>query len=197
MKNMWMVAAATTMAVGAFAQDAATETQSIGTMIDAHALVDVVNDEIMFDFTGDDPTEAGNGFVLGANKLATSYLNYSLMLSNGGLADGTISVKISGLNEGMRMSLTADGTPAASLPASQYGALGTVVPGFDVNQGAAPVKLTATDQVLIENIGTSYTGNGAGNGYVLNYSMSIEDYAQLDADNGAQDVGTITYTIAE
>jgi hypothetical protein len=60
-----------------------------------------------------------------------------------------------------------------------------------------PVTLTATDQLLIENIGTSYTGNGAGNGYELTYLVSIENYALLDADNGSQDMGTVTYTITE
>ncbi|MEK9529725.1 MAG: hypothetical protein VW491_12460, partial [Gammaproteobacteria bacterium] len=60
-----------------------------------------------------------------------------------------------------------------------------------------PVILTATDQVLIENIGSSYTGNGSGNGYLLQYTAHINDYSQLDADNGSQDMGTITYTIAE
>jgi hypothetical protein len=31
----------------------------------------------------------------------------------------------------------------------------------------------------------------------LTYLVSIEDYALLDADNGSQDMGTVTYTIAE
>jgi hypothetical protein len=75
--------------------------------------------------------------------------------------------------------------------------VGNVHPNFDVTAGASPVELTTTDQVLIENIGTSYTGNGAGNGYQLFYSTAISDYSLLDADNGAQDMGTVTYTIAE
>ena len=41
-----MVAAATTVAFGMNAQDASIETQAIGVVIDAHALVDVVDDEI-------------------------------------------------------------------------------------------------------------------------------------------------------
>ena len=95
------------------------------------------------------------------------------------------------------MTLLADGTPAASLDQAAYGTLGTVAPNFDATQGANPVILTATDQVLIENIGSSYTGNGSGNGYLLQYTAHINDYSQLDADNGSQDMGTITYTIAE
>ena len=41
MKKIWMVAAATTLAFGMNAQDASVETQAIGVVIDAHALVDV------------------------------------------------------------------------------------------------------------------------------------------------------------
>ena len=41
MKKVWIVAAATTVAFGMNAQDASVETQAIGVVIDAHALVDV------------------------------------------------------------------------------------------------------------------------------------------------------------
>lgn len=88
MKKIWMVAAATTTVFMLSAQDAAIETRGIGVIIDAHALVDVVNDEIVFDFSNDDPAEAGVAFVLGANRFSVTHLNYSLMMSNGGIADG-------------------------------------------------------------------------------------------------------------
>ena len=41
MKKVWRVPAATTVAFGMNAQDASVETQAIGVVIDAHALVDV------------------------------------------------------------------------------------------------------------------------------------------------------------
>ena len=197
MKKLWMVAAAANIAFIVNAQDSSIETQVIGVVIDAHALVDVVNDELVFNFSAADPTEAGSPFVLGANKNQSTHLNYSLMLSNGGLADGTISVRITDMNEGMSLSLLADGTPASTLDPNAHGILGNVTSNFDATAGGPSVKLTATDQVLIENIGTSYTGNGAGNGYQLFYTAHIDNYALLDADNGAQDLGTVTYTIAE
>ena len=53
-----MVAAATSFAFAMNAQDSGIETQAIGVVIDAHALVDVVSDEIVFDFSADDPAEA-------------------------------------------------------------------------------------------------------------------------------------------
>jgi len=197
MKKNWIVAVATSLAFSMNAQDSNVETQAIGVVIDAHALVDVVDDEIVFDFSADDPVEAGSAFILGANKNQSTTLNYSLMLSNGGVSDGTISVRINDMNEGMHMTLLADGTYPGTLDQAKYGILGTVAPNFDATQGANPVILTATDQVLIENIGTSYTGNGPGNGYLLQYTAHINDYSRLDADNGSQDMGTITYTIAE
>ena len=197
MRKLWMVAAATSFAFAMNAQDSGIETQAIGVVIDAHALVDVVNDEVVFDFSADDPAEAGSPFVLGSNMNQSTHLNYSLMLSNGGLADGTISVRINDMNEGMYMSLLADGTGPASLDPAAYGTLGNVTANFDATAGGPSVKLTSNDQVLIENIGSSYTGNGAGNGYQLFYTAHIDNYALLDADNGAQDMGTITYTIAE
>jgi hypothetical protein len=108
MRKIWMVAAATTTVFMLSAQDGAVETQGIGVIIDAHALVDVVNDEIVFDFSNDDPVEAGDAFVLGANKFGVTHLNYSLMMSNAGVADGSISVRLSNMNEGMSLSLLAD-----------------------------------------------------------------------------------------
>lgn len=197
MKNLWMMAAATSIAFTSNAQDSSTETQGIGVVIDAHALVDVVNDEIVFDFSPDDPTEAGDPFTLGINKDQTTDLNYSLMLSNGGLPDGTISVRATDIKPGLILTLQADGTPASTLDPSTYGLLGNVSPNFDLNQGGVPVILTSVDQTLIENIGSSYTGNGPGSGYQLFYSMHLNDYSQLEADNGAQNMGTVTFTIAE
>jgi hypothetical protein len=50
--------------------------------------------------------------VLGANKQSSTFLNYSLMLSNAGLADGSISVRIANMNEGMSLSLLGRRQPA-------------------------------------------------------------------------------------
>jgi len=197
MKKVWILALAIITALNCVAQDTGVETQNIGVVIDAHALVDVINDEIVFDFSSDDPSEAGSGFVLGPNKEQSAFLNYSLMRSNGGADDGTISVKINNLKEGMYITLLADATPSNGLDPNKHGTLGTVSPHFDATQGVQPVKLSSLDQVMIENIGSSYTGDGAGYGYQLFYTMNIADYSKLDADNGNQDVGTITYTIAE
>lgn len=197
MKKIWMVAAATTMLLQVSAQDSSTETQTLGVMIDAHALVDVVNESLVFDLTPNTPSEAGLGLNFSANSKLDTYLNYSLMLSNGGLADGSISVKASNIKPGVKLLLQADGTIAGSLNSAVHGKLGDVVATFDKTQGSAPVELTATDQTLIENIGSSFTGDGNGNGYELTYIVALDDYALLDADDGTQDVGTVTYTIAE
>jgi hypothetical protein len=48
MKKVWMVAAATTVAFGMNAQDASVETQAIGVVIDAYALVDMTYCLVIF-----------------------------------------------------------------------------------------------------------------------------------------------------
>ncbi|MCH1406183.1 MAG: hypothetical protein L7U67_02800 [Schleiferiaceae bacterium] len=48
MKKVWMVAADTTVAFVMNAQDASVETQAIGVMIDAHALVDMTYCMVIF-----------------------------------------------------------------------------------------------------------------------------------------------------
>ena len=198
MRKSLFLFAALGVASSLHAQDSGIETQAMGIQINAHALVDVVSDDIVFDFTADGPTEAGDGLVLGSNRNKTTFLNYSLMQSHSGADDGTISVKIAGLQPGLTMSLLIDNAAVGGLSAAQYGVLGQVTPPFDAtNPVNAPVALTATDQVIIDNIGSSYTGEGAGSGYEMRYSLAITNYALLDADNGNQDLGTITYTIAE
>jgi len=197
MKKLWMVAAATSVLVNLSAQDGSTETQSVGVIIDAHALVDVVDNGLVFDLSTNTPTEAGEGMSFSANSKLSTFLNYSLMLSNGGLADGSISVKASNIKPGVKLLLQADGSAASSLNSATNGDLGTVVATFDKQQGASPVESTASDQTLIENIGSSYTGDGTGKGYELTYFVALDDYSLLDADDGNQDVATVTYTIAE
>lgn len=174
-----MVAAATTVAFGMNAQDASVETQAIGVVIDAHALVDVVDDEIVFDFSSDDPVEAGDAFVLGANKQSSTFLNYSLMLSNAGMADGSISVRIANMNEGMSLSLLADGNQPAGLPANQYGTLGNVTPAFDATAGATHNE---TNQFLTTAIyGHSGTAPQNGIPVTVQISLSQSEYRNLNA----------------
>ena len=48
MEKVWIVAAATTVAFGMNAQDASVETQAIGVVIDAHALVDMTYCLVIF-----------------------------------------------------------------------------------------------------------------------------------------------------
>src|SRR6056300_678532 len=127
MKKLWMVAAATSVLVNLSAQDGSTETQTVGVIIDAHALVDVVDNGLIFDLSSNTPTEAGEGMSFSANSKLSTFLNYSLMLSNGGLADGSISVKATNIKPGVKLLLQADGSAASSLNSATNGNLGTVV----------------------------------------------------------------------
>ena len=179
--------------IGAQAQDAATETQDIAVKITANAIVDVVDDALTFDFTGNVATEAGEAFTLTGQNTQSTYLQYTLMQSNAGADDGTISVKISGLQPGLtlKMGLTAP----TGLTAATNGILGSVNALFaDL---ANPVALTGSDAAIITGIGSCFTGEGATEGVQIDYTMEISDYSLLDADDGSQDNGTVTFTIAE
>lgn len=179
--------------IGAQAQDAATETQDIAVKITANAIVDVVDDALTFDFTGNVATEAGEAFTLTGQNTQSTYLQYTLMQSNAGADDGTISVKISGLQPGLtlKMGLTAP----TGLTAATNGILGSVNALFaDL---ANPVALTGSDATIITGIGSCFTGEGATDGVQIDYTMEISDYSLLDADDGSQDNGTVTFTIAE
>lgn len=191
-----MAAVAAMAVMSAQAQDSNVETQTLGVVVSPHALVDVVNTSLVFNFAGDTPTEAGDGLVLGAGKTQSTFLNYSLMKANGALNNAGIAVRVSGVKAGMKVGLLVDGTAAAGLSSATHGVLGTVAAAFDATAGGnQPVELTGADQTIIENIGSSYTGDGAGNGYELRYTLTMDNYAAMDADNGSQDVATVTYTI--
>lgn len=58
------------------------------------------------------------------------------------------------------------------------------------------ITLTNTDQMVVQNIKTSNTGNGANKGHCLVYNLDITDYSSLQFTTSASDV-EITYTMAD
>lgn len=89
---------------------------------------------------------------------------------------------------------------------------GVIPPGVDLTVYAKPyqgvgkgvvgkpaglVKLSNTEQVVIENIQTSYTGQGQGNGHQLVYQLTVNnnDYHLLDFQQ-SQEV-SVVYTISD
>jgi len=163
--------------------DTSTDSHTIGINIPAVALVDIepeASKNITMNFTA--PTEAGLpiGTPSSNNNL---WLNYSFIPSGSGIT-ADVTVKLDDAIPGVDINLVA-----ATDVGNGDGAMGTPV---------ATLTLTGTDQNIIQNVGASYTGDGASNGHELTYSLDVtggtSDYANLFS---ATNTVTITYTISE
>lgn len=128
------------------------------------------------------PTEAGEGMDhsdIGDDRL---WLNYTCSRAvNGPLRK--VQVQVSGLiPPGLLIKLSA--SPASS--GTGRGLFGTPGPLITLSNSA---------QTLINGIGGSYTGNGAGNGHQLRYSLEVGDYGLLEQ---VQNVSLqVTYTLVD
>ena len=169
------------------AQDLATDNHTVTISIPEVALVDIepaATKNITLGFTA--PTEAGNPILPSAAN-TTLWLNYSSIKS---VADPTrnVSVKMNAIIPGVDLNVTA-----AAPTGYGAGTLGT---------SAGLVTLTSTDQNIVLDIGSAYTGNGANNGHNLTYALAagsgpggVAAYADLQAT--ATVTATVTYTISD
>lgn len=130
------------------------------------------------------PTEAGNPLDDSATN-NTLWLNYSFIPTGQG-ETASITVQTDAEISGMDINVVA----AAAAAANGDGQKGSP---------AGLLTLSSTvDQVIIGNIGASYTGDGNASGHQLTYTLDIDgtaDYADLYAQTNT--VITVTYTIAE
>lgn len=169
------------------AQDTNKDNHTVTISVPEVALVDIepaATKNITLGFTA--PTEAGNP-VIPNTANSTLWLNYSSIKS---VADPTrnVSVSVNAIIPGIDIHVTA-----AAATGSGGGLLGTP---------AAQLTLSATDQIIISEIGSAYTGNGANNGHNLTYALAagsgpggVAVYADLQAT--ATTVATVTYTISD
>lgn len=67
------------------------------------------------------------------------------------------------------------------LKAGNYEGTSSGKPGIPTGE----VILSHVPQVLIDNIGTSYTGADSGVGHQLTYSIDVKDFERLQAENGS------------
>ena len=135
-------------------------------------------------FSLEAPTEAGESFIF-PDPNTDQWLNYTVMREST-TTKKKISVKLSSaMPPGLRLKIEAI---AAS--SNGIGTMGTGIPGIFVS---------LVDQVLINDIGTSATGDGVDNGHNLKYTLQpstdAEAYAMLTADNYG--TKTITYTMSD
>lgn len=129
----------------------------------------------------DGPGEAG----LGATNTADSsiWINYTFLKGKWTRPKNHIYVRISSGSMPSGMSLKVKAKSATTHGKGNKGApVGEVV-------------LTGSDQKLIQNIKSSYTGRGAGKGHNLVYSLDLTNYS-LSNYSGATTL-TITYTISD
>lgn len=169
------------------AQDTNKDNHTVTISVPEVALVDIepaATKNITLGFTA--PTEAGNP-VIPNTANSTLWLNYSSIKS---VADPTrnVSVSVNAIIPGIDIHVTA-----AAATGSGGGLLGTPT---------AQLTLSATDQIIISEIGSAYTGNGANNGHNLTYALAagsgpggVAVYADLQAT--ATTVATVTYTISD
>lgn len=164
-----------------------TDNHTVTISVPEVALVDIepsATKNITLGFTA--PTQAGNPITPNTAN-STLWLNYSSIKS---VADPTrtVSVKINAVIPGIDIHVTA-----AAATGSGGGFLGTP---------AAQLTLSGTDQTIISEIGSAYTGNGANNGHNLTYALAagsgpggVAVYSDLQAV--ATTVATVTYTISD
>ncbi|REC43850.1 hypothetical protein [Chryseobacterium sp. 5_R23647] len=169
------------------AQDTNKDNHTVTISVPEVALVDIepaATKNITLGFTA--PTEAGNP-VIPNTANSTLWLNYSSIKS---VADPTrnVSVSVNAIIPGIDIHVTA-----AAATGSGGGLLGTPT---------TQLTLSATDQIIISEIGSAYTGNGANNGHNLTYALAagsgpggVAVYADLQAT--ATTVATVTYTISD
>jgi hypothetical protein len=140
-------------------------TASVGVSISlpSVALLDVEPNTGGFNLNLTAPTEAGNPLTTTATN-NTKWLNFTSAVATG--TTRKITVQLSGsLPNGINLKLVT-----ANYTGTGKGTLGSAV---------SPLYLSPTQQTVVNAIGGAFTGNGAGNGYNLTYSVEIADYSLL------------------
>lgn len=186
MKNLRILPAmliAMAWSVGAQAQDDSDDSHTITVSIQPVAILDIETTSTKnFSLGPAIPTEAGNPLDDSATN-NTLWLNYSFIPSGQG-ETASITVQTDGVISGMDINVEA--AVAAANGDGQKGS------------PTGLLTLSTVAQVIIDNIGASYTGDGNASGHQLTYTLDIDgtaDYADLYAQTNT--VITVTYTIAE
>jgi hypothetical protein len=174
------------------AQDNAAASHRIKLTIPDIALVDVEsegNTEINLVLNA--PTEGGEAVQVDQAVNNSLWLNYSSLYNqnvaiNNGKTRTIYARIVSGtLPPGLILNLQA--TAASNDGKGQKG----------TPEGNS-VALNTQDQSIIANIGSCYTGSGAGKGHQLNYSIAIDPAGTGLIDSGLdQSLVTIGYTISD
>jgi len=159
-----------------FAQDGVTASHGISYSIPSLSLVDIEGGASI-NLALSPSSEAGLGMSTSSTDNSL-WLNYSSTTVSS--VTNTISVKVSGLLPGIAIKVIASSDAAAG-----GGVTGTP---------ASIVTLSTSDQSIITDIGTCYTGDGTNRGHNLTYSLETTDYSLIKYTATPNTV-TITYTV--
>jgi hypothetical protein len=136
---------------------------------------------------GTAPTEAGLPMTFEDANDASTWINYSSIVSGESTRNVTVAITDGAVPAGLKLTVLA--APDAGNGA---GTVGT--------ENASVITLSLDYQEIISGVGSAYTEDGANNGHKLTYQLGYEtgaatDYANLKFDNS--DTVTITYTLSE
>jgi hypothetical protein len=126
------------------------------------------------------PTDPGLALVLDpAAVLNSVYLNYTSVLSSA--TKRNITVSMTGSLTGVQIKVTAGAATATGA-----GEKGTPT---------SEVTLSGTEQTIIQDVGSAYTGTGSGNGHQLTYVVDLPSSTFGSLVSGNK-VATIKYTLS-
>ncbi|MFM9945398.1 MAG: hypothetical protein ACKVQB_09230 [Bacteroidia bacterium] len=123
------------------------------------------------------PNEAGLGMSTSATN-SSLWLNYSSTTNPS--SSNSVMVKIDAALPGLDLKITASSDASAG-----DGATGTP---------ASTLTLTTSEQSLINNIGSCYTGDGTNKGHNITYNLVANSYNLIE-HSSTPGVTTITFTI--
>ncbi|MFA9372319.1 MAG: hypothetical protein ACERIH_11475 [Labilibaculum antarcticum] len=164
---------------GANAQDKSGDSHTVSITIPEVAILDIESagsKDIALSFTA--PKEAGLGVTGSSNS--SLWLNYSSIKSASNTTR-TVSASVNNTIAGADIIISA--------ASSSGGGAGTI------GEPSGDVTLTTSEQVIVNNIGSCYTGSGVNNGHNLTYTLKVNgSYEELEASS--QTPLTVTYTFS-
>lgn len=158
------------------AQDGLTATHLIAYTVPKVALVDIEGGTTI-SLTLVPPTEAGLGMDMSATN-SSLWMNYSSTTANA--STNTVSVKTNSTLPGVALKVLASSDAGGG-----DGTVGTP---------SSIITLSTSDQTIISDIGTCYTGDGTSKGHNLTYSLATTAYNLIKYTATPASV-TVTYTI--
>jgi len=130
------------------------------------------------------PVDAGSSVVFDQAKDSSLWLNYSCIKGgvSGQVKNIFVRIAAGNLPEGVALKLQAGDV-------TQYGQ-------GDLGAAMKEIYLSTSNQRLVQDIASCYTGEGVGKGRLLQYSLlSIDNYQNLSAVQNQ--FVTVSYTIAD